>query len=106
PISVATFRDVLAGLGTQGWTIVIDGQEEIDDFLLVEVLNIPSIGPNLVLSDDANPTDGLFSGVIATEQHRHVLDGYLAYRMKGGERPLSMPRRHARRVEIRGSTAV
>ena len=70
------------------------------------MLNIPSIGPNLVLSDEANPTDGLFSVVIATEQHRHVLDQYLAYRVSGGERPLSMPPRHARRVEIRGSTAV
>ena len=104
--ALSTFRDVLAGLEPQRWTIVIDGQEEIGDFLLVEVLNIPSIGPNLVLSDEAIPTDGLFSVVIATEQHRRVLDEYLAHRISGGERPLSMPPRHARRVEIRGSTAV
>ena len=80
--AVATFRDVLAGLEPQRWTIVIDGQEEIGDFLLVEVLNIPSIGPNLVLSDEAIPTDGLFSVVIATEQHRRVLDEYLAHRIE------------------------
>jgi diacylglycerol kinase (ATP) len=104
--AVGTFRDVLAHLEPQRWTIVIDGEEQTDDFLLVEVLNIPSIGPNLVLSDEANPTDGLFSVVIATEAHRGVLDEYLAHRISGGERPLSMPPRHARRVEIRGSTEV
>ena len=104
--AVATFRDVLARLEPQRWTIVIDGEETVDDFILVEVLNIPWIGPNLVLSDEANPTDGLFSVVIATEEHRGVLDDYLAHRINGGERPLSLPPRHARRVEIRGSTTV
>ncbi len=100
--AVGTFRDVLAHLEPQQWTIVIDGQEQTDEFLLVEVLNIPSIGPNLVLSDEANPTDGWFSVVVATEAHRGVLDQYLAHRISGGERPLSMPPLHARRVEIRG----
>ncbi|HKH73171.1 MAG TPA: diacylglycerol kinase family protein [Vicinamibacterales bacterium] len=104
--AIATFRDVLARLEPQRWTLVIDGQEEIGDFLLVEVLNIASIGPNLVLSDEANPNDGLFSVIIAAEQHRRMLDEYLAHRANGGERPLSMPPRHARRVEIRGSTTV
>jgi diacylglycerol kinase family enzyme len=97
-----TFRDVLAELQPQHWTVVIDGEERTGGFLLVEILNIPSIGPNLVLSDEANPTDGMFSVVIATEDHRRVLDEYLVHRIGGGERPLSMPLIHARRVEIRG----
>jgi diacylglycerol kinase family enzyme len=104
--AVATFRDVLADLQPQRWTVVIDGQEQTGEFLLVEVLNIPSIGPNLVLSDEALPTDGLFSVVIAAEQHRRVLDEYLARRMQGSERPLSMPLLHARRVEIHRCTEV
>jgi diacylglycerol kinase family enzyme len=104
--AVATFRDVLAHLVPQRWTIVIDGEEQTGEFLLVEVLNIPSIGPNLVLSDEAYPTDGQFSVVIATEEHRRMLDDYLVHRIGGGDRPLSMPPRHARRVEIRGVTEV
>jgi diacylglycerol kinase family enzyme len=104
--AVRTFRDVLARLEPQRWTLSIDGREHTGEFLLVEVLNIPSIGPNLVLSDEANPSDGLFSVVIATEQHRGVLDAYLAHRIRGGERPLSMPLLHATHVEIRGSTDV
>jgi diacylglycerol kinase family enzyme len=104
--AVETFRHVLAQFQPQQWTIAIDGEEQTDEFLLVEVLNIPSIGPNLVLSDEANPTDGLFSVVIASEQHRRVLDEYLAHRISGGDRPLSMPPIHARRVEIRGVSEV
>src|SRR4030095_16668653 len=104
--AVRTFRDALAGLEPQRWTLVIDGEEQTGEFLLVEVLNTPSIGPNLVLSDEANPIDTWFSVIIATEADRGVLDDYLAHRMSGGDRPLSMPPRHARRVEIRGSTAV
>lgn len=104
--AVETFRSVLANLEPQRWTIVIDGEERTDDFLLVEVLNIPSIGPNLVLSDEAYPTDGMFSVVIATEEHRRLLDEYLLHRISGGERPLSMTPLHARRVEIGGVTEV
>ena len=101
-----TFRDTLARLEPQRWTISVDGREHSGEFLLVEVLNIPSIGPNLVLSDEANPSDGLFSVVIATEQHRAVLDAYLSRRISGSERPLSMAPIHATRVEIHGSTDV
>ena len=86
----------------QRWTITLDGQATSGDFLLVEVLNMPSIGPNLVLSDEANPSDGFFSVVVATESHRDVLDEYLVHRIEGGERPLSLTPRHAKQIEIRG----
>ena len=54
--------------------------------LLVEVLNMPSIGPNLVLSNDADPADSWFSVVIATEQHRRVIDKYLELRSSKAEK--------------------
>jgi diacylglycerol kinase family enzyme len=104
--AVRTFRDALRRLEPQRWTLSVDGREHTGEFLLVEVLNIPSIGPNLVLSDEANPSDGLFSVVIATQHHRDLLDDYLTRRIQGGDRPLSMPPIHASRVEIRGSTEV
>jgi diacylglycerol kinase family enzyme len=104
--AVQMFRDVLARLEPQPWTVAIDGQEQTGRFLLVEVLNMPSIGPNLVLSDEADPGDGKFSVVIATEADRRALDDYLVQRMRGGEGALALPPRHAGRVEIRGSTDV
>lgn len=104
--AVQTFRDVLARLAPHPSTIVIDGEEVTSEFLLVEVLNIPSIGPNLVLLDKADPTDGLFSVVVATEQDRPALDAYLIHRSEGGTEALSLPHRHARTVEIHDGTTV
>jgi diacylglycerol kinase family enzyme len=100
--AVRVFRDVLAGMEAQRWTITLDGLTTSGEFLLMEVLNMPSIGPNLVLSDDASPCDGFFSVVIATERHREVLDQYLVHRIEGGERPLSLTPRRAKRIEILG----
>ena len=100
--AVGIFRDALARLQPQRWTIALDGLSTTGEFLMVEVLNMPSIGPNLVLSDEANPGDGSFSVVIATEHHRDVLDEYLRHRIDGGERPLALTPRHAKRIEILG----
>ena len=104
--AVQTFRDVLARLAPHPTTIVIDGELVTSEFLLVEVLNIPSIGPNLVLLDKADPSDGLFSVVVATEQDRDALDAYLVHRSEGGTEALSLPYRHARTVEIHDGTTV
>ena len=100
--AVRIFRDVLARFEPQRWTITLDGLATTGEFLLVEVLNMPSIGPNLVLSGEASPSDGFFSVVIATEKQRDVLDEYLVHRSEGGERPLWLTPRRAHRVEILG----
>jgi diacylglycerol kinase family enzyme len=104
--AIQSFRNVLSELPARRWTITIDGIVTIDDFLLVEVLNIPSIGPNIVLSQEADPSDGFLSVVIATEQHRQALDDYLAHREAGHDCPLALTPRQARRVEIQGWTDV
>lgn len=102
--AAAMFHDVLARLEPELWTITLDGVETTGRYLLVEVLNMPSIGPNLVLSDDTDPSDEMFSVVIVTEEHRDALEQYLVHRMSGGdsEQFLSLTPQHARRVEIHG----
>ena len=100
--AVRIFRDVLARLEPRRWTITLDGHTTRGEYLLVEVLNMPSIGPNLVLSDEASPCDRFFSVVMATERDRDVLDEYLVHRSEDGERPLRLTPRRARHVEILG----
>ncbi|MGH6690863.1 MAG: diacylglycerol/lipid kinase family protein [Gammaproteobacteria bacterium] len=100
--AVRIFRDVLARLEPRRWDITLDGLATTGEFLLVEVLNMPSIGPNLVLSEEASPHDGFFSVVVATERHRDVLDAYLVHRIEDGKRPLRLMPHRARRVEIVG----
>ena len=63
-----------------------------DAFLLVEVLNIRSIGPNLVFAPDASPSDGYFDVILAQECHREELLTYLGHRSEGRDTRLALPR--------------
>jgi diacylglycerol kinase family enzyme len=96
------YRDVLARLAPRECTVSLDGIQLTAGFLLVEVLNISAVGPNLVLSPDADPSDGFFSVVLASEEHRDILDAYLQQRIEGRERHLSLPAYRAQHVEIQG----
>ena len=71
-----------------------------DEFLLVEVLNIRSIGPNLIFAPDATPSDGYFDVVLVQESHRQELFTYLEHRTAGRATRLALPCHRARQVVI------
>ena len=71
------FRDVLADLEPQPYRLVIDGSEVNGESLLVEVLNISSVGPRIRLSPEAHPADAMLSIVIAGEADREALAEHL-----------------------------
>jgi diacylglycerol kinase (ATP) len=96
------YREVLSRLIPRRLTVRLDGARMSGDFLLLEVLNIRSIGPNLVLSEDADPFDGLFHVVTAGEEHRAEVDAYLRHQIAGSHCRLALPTRRARQVEIEG----
>jgi diacylglycerol kinase (ATP) len=54
-------------------SVEIDGADHSGNYILVEVMNIQSIGPNLLLAPDANPGDGKLEVVLLTEKHRDQL---------------------------------
>jgi diacylglycerol kinase family enzyme len=94
------FYSALVKLEPRHWTMVVDGKRFSEDFLLVEVLNIPSVGPNLVLAEDATPSDGLLDVVVARAEHRKELLTYLQGRIEGRETSVSLPRWRAREIRI------
>lgn len=96
------YREVLAQLQPRWWTITLDGKEQSGDYLLLEVLNMPAIGPRLVMSQDADPHDGLLSVVVAEEKHRSQLAEYLHDKADGRETPLALPMFHAREIALVG----
>jgi diacylglycerol kinase family enzyme len=104
--AVRAFRDALADLEPHPWTLVLDGEEMSDAFLLVEILNIRSIGPNLVFAPDASPSDGYFDIIMAQREHREELLAYLAHRAEGRDTRLALPRRQGRHVVIEGCQAL
>ena len=61
------------------------------EFLLVEVMNIRSIGPNLHLAPEADPGDGKFDIVLVTENQRKHLAEYVQNKIQGLEVPFDFP---------------
>jgi diacylglycerol kinase (ATP) len=104
--AVRAVSDVLSRLQPGEWTIVADGARTTGQFLLVEVLNIRSIGPNLVFSADASPLDGLFRVVMASEEHREEIARYLQGLLEGRDRPPSLTSQCARQVTLQGTTDI
>jgi diacylglycerol kinase family enzyme len=100
--AVETFYDVLKTLEPVRQTLVFDGTQVTEEVLLFEILNIRSVGPNLVLAANASPSDGLLDVVTAGPAHRTALFAYLERVMDGEPAHLSLPTRRARSVTIDG----
>jgi diacylglycerol kinase (ATP) len=64
----------------------INGKHYDDKYLLVEVMNSSSIGPNLLLSPDADPGDGEFEVILVPESQREEFASYVSYKINGIER--------------------
>lgn len=65
--------------------ITVDGQEYDEPYLLAEVMNITSIGPNLNLSPESDPGDGQFEVVLVPESQRQELASFILYKINGIE---------------------
>lgn len=63
----------------------LDGVDHSGDFLLVEVMNIRSIGPNLDLNPMGDPGDGEFEVIIIPENQREKLIRYLEDKLADDE---------------------
>lgn len=77
------YVDLIDRVTPRRYEIVIDGTSIEGDYLLVEVLNMPSVGPNIRLTAEVNPADGLLSVVVAAESDRAALTAYLRARATG-----------------------
>jgi diacylglycerol kinase family enzyme len=91
---------VLEKLRPQHWHIEADGHDRSGEYLLCEVMNIRSVGPNLVLAPEADSGDGWLDLVLARPEDRHELQAYIAGRIAGREPSLALPVERVRQVRI------
>jgi diacylglycerol kinase family enzyme len=78
----------------------IDGKDYSGKFLLIEVMNIRSIGPNLHLAPDADPGDGELDVVFITEKQRKGLAAYIKKKIAGEEVIFDFPIIQAKDLKI------
>jgi diacylglycerol kinase family enzyme len=69
----SVFQSVIESAVPRPYTIQVDGVSVTGEFLLVEIVNIPLIGPRLALSPDSDPSDGLLELMVAGESERTAL---------------------------------
>jgi diacylglycerol kinase family enzyme len=60
----------------------VDGDDLSGELLAVEAMNIGQMGPNLPLSPQAEPGDGLLDVVLVREEDRSNLVAYLSARLR------------------------
>ncbi|RYZ34673.1 MAG: diacylglycerol kinase [Myxococcaceae bacterium] len=70
----------------QPYTVIIDGEPYTDHYILIEVMNTPSIGPNLRISPNADPGDGEFELIMIPESQRQELAEYIMNKIQGIEK--------------------
>jgi diacylglycerol kinase (ATP) len=80
--------------------LVIDGQDYTGKYLLVEIMNTRSIGPNLFLAPDAQPDDGVLDVVLVSEKDKRKFATYVANKIDGIESSADFTVIKARKVDI------
>lgn len=88
-----TYRSVPA-------TLTVDGEVIADRFLLIQALNIRSIGPVLTLAPHAQTGDGYFDLVLAREEDREKLTSFLEARLRHEEAAFPIPARRFRNLTV------
>jgi diacylglycerol kinase family enzyme len=102
-------REMLADHPSHQVALMVDGVAHAGAFIVVEAMNIRSLGPNIVLAPDADAGDGLLDLVLVDEDGRRRLREYLTTRMEAveagrrDEPRVSLPIQRARQVRVRWS---
>jgi diacylglycerol kinase (ATP) len=70
--------DLVRTYETVPCSIIIDGKKDhTGNYIMVEVMNIRSLGPRLVLAPEADPGDGYFDVLLVSERQREQLINYI-----------------------------
>jgi diacylglycerol kinase (ATP) len=80
--------------------VTLDDQNLSGEYILLEVMNIRSIGPNLALAPAADPSDGLLDLVLVSKSERDQISRYLSDRIAGKSSSPELIVRQSRRLQI------
>ncbi|MCF0069203.1 diacylglycerol kinase [Dyadobacter sp. CY261] len=81
-------------------TIIADGVEHSGNYIMVEIMNIRSMGPNLVLASNAEPGDGFLDVVMVSEASRNRFESFLQSRINDDDKEFSFSTIRAKKLKI------
>ena len=97
------YQETLRDLAPRHFDITLDGERLSGRFLLVEVLNTPSIGPMLEFTADVSAADGHLSVVLLGESDRDALASYLETLGSRKSEPAEFRSWRVKTIEIAGA---
>lgn len=97
---VALLRRLLPEYPACQWQLHLDGEDVSGRYLLLEAMNIRSIGPVLKLAPQAQTDDGQLDFVAARESDRALLADHLAARLEGNAAAFPLPARRFRHLRM------
>jgi diacylglycerol kinase family enzyme len=80
-------HDLILNAKARYCKISLDGADHSGKFLLAEVMNTQSIGPNLNLASFADPGDGQLDVILIAERQREEFAAYVHNKIHGIEEP-------------------
>jgi diacylglycerol kinase family enzyme len=83
--SLQILHEMILSYTAQDLQLEIDGVDHSGKFILAEIMNIKSVGPNLVLAPEADPSDGQFEIILVTEDQKEDFANYILNKIKGVE---------------------
>lgn len=100
--ALEVLHQIITTVPAQPYTVKIDDMTHSENYLLVEVMNTPSFGPNLNLSRDSDPGDGLFELVMIPETQREEFASYVSHKINGTEKTFKPVRFRGQNISIFG----
>jgi diacylglycerol kinase (ATP) len=85
--ALEVLHDIILTSKAKFCKVEIDGADHSGNFLLAEVMNTQSIGPNLNLAPFADPGDGELEVVLIAERQRQDFADYVLNKINGKEAP-------------------
>lgn len=98
--ALAVLYDIVLNYEAKECKIIADGVEHSGKYLMVEVMNIRSIGPNLMLAPSADPGDGELEIVLIPETQRDKFEAFILSQINGGEEEFKFTTIRAKNIEL------
>lgn len=98
--AIRILLDLIAETSPSFFHITLDGADLSGEYLLVEAMNIRSLGPNLDIAPDADPGDDKLNLVLVAEKEKDLFYHYLQHRLEGKEPLHSLPVRQGRKLNV------
>ena len=82
-LAIRLLHEIISSYEAPYCELEIDGIDHSGKYLLAEIMNIQSIGPNLHLSPQSDPGDGEFEVVLIPEEQKELFLSYVDGLIKG-----------------------